>query len=147
MASSAILRRVTAISKRPATYARYYATRPEPDPQLNGYPELPFVSRQHLPANGWQDSLLRRNFGDTLHEQDEVLSMWGPDIPPLPPHKAVLQFTIAVLGFVGAGFFIKSITPDAPATRREYPYSGLVTELGGLHENQARSQTSGEEDS
>lgn len=47
--------------------ARSYATHTEePDPQLNGYPQLPMISRQTLPAKGWQDPLLRRNFGDTV---------------------------------------------------------------------------------
>ncbi len=38
----------------------------EPDPQLNGYPQLPNVSRQSLPPRGWWDSQMRRNRGDTV---------------------------------------------------------------------------------
>lgn len=73
-----------------------------------------------------------------LHEQDEVLSMWGPDIPPLSPYKALAQFSIAALGFVGFGFLVKEVlTPDPPAMRRTYPYSGLVAELGGIEGNKA----------
>lgn len=64
------LRQVTRLSLTSARSAqvRRYATstKDETDPQLNGYPQLPFVSRQHLPAQGWQDPLLRRNFGDTV---------------------------------------------------------------------------------
>src|SRR5580693_3110893 len=37
----------------------------EVDPQLNGYPQLSDVSRQSLPARGWWDIQMRRNFGDT----------------------------------------------------------------------------------
>ncbi|KJA26402.1 hypothetical protein HYPSUDRAFT_36721 [Hypholoma sublateritium FD-334 SS-4] len=122
--------------------ARSYATFPreEPDPQLNGYPELPSIPRQNLPPLGWTDNLTRRNFGDTLHEQDEVLSMWGPDAPPLPPTTALRQLLIAISGFVAAGFAIKALTPDPPAVRREYPFGGLIKELGGLEENQARPE-------
>lgn len=59
--------------------------------------------------------------------------MWGPDIPPLSPYRATFQFLIAVTGFVGFGFLVKNVlTPDLPAVRREYPFSGLVTELGGM---------------
>jgi NADH dehydrogenase (ubiquinone) 1 beta subcomplex subunit 8 len=49
-------------------HIRRYATpaKQEPDPQLNGYPQLPWISRQTLPASGWQDPLMRRNFGDTV---------------------------------------------------------------------------------
>jgi len=50
------------------TATRAYVAPQEPDPQLNGYPELPWVSRQSLPPLGWQDNLLRRNFGDTVRD-------------------------------------------------------------------------------
>ncbi|KAF9485171.1 hypothetical protein BDN70DRAFT_871557 [Pholiota conissans] len=125
------------------TVARTYATpsHEEPDPQLNGYPQLPFVPRANLPPLGWTDNLTRRNFGDTLHEQEEVLSMWGPDAPPLDPNSAMRQFLVAVAGFVTVGFIINAITPDPPAIRREYPFDGLVKELGGLEENKARPET------
>ena len=38
----------------------------ELDPQLNGYPQLPDVSRQRLPPKGWWDIQMRRNVGDTV---------------------------------------------------------------------------------
>jgi hypothetical protein len=38
----------------------------ELDPQLNGYPQLPNVSRQSLPVHGWWDFQMRRNRGDTV---------------------------------------------------------------------------------
>lgn len=67
--------------------------------------------------------------------------MWGPDIPPggLSPQRAMFRFLIAVTGFLGFGYLVKNVlTPDAPAIRREYPYSGLVAELGGHEENKVR---------
>lgn len=42
------------------------ATPDEVDPQLAGYPQLPNVSRQTLPARGWWDMQMRRNMGDTV---------------------------------------------------------------------------------
>ncbi|PPQ75967.1 hypothetical protein CVT24_006398 [Panaeolus cyanescens] len=145
MNSNAIVRRALVarnIAARPlrssANPVRRYSTE-EPDPQLNGYPQLPWKSRQTLPPLGWQDSLTRRNFGDPLHEQEEVLSMWGPDTPPIDPAVALRQFTVAALGFLAFGFFVKEIvTQPPPAARREYPYDGLVRELGGLEENKVR---------
>lgn len=84
---------------------------------------------------------MRRNFGDTLPEQEEVLSMWGPDIPPIPPQDALRQLLIVFAGFATFGFVVKKyLVPDPPAIRREYPYSGLVRELGGLEENKAREE-------
>jgi hypothetical protein len=62
--------------------------------------------------------------------------MWGPDIPTVPPHTALYQFSLVALGFVSFGIFCKyALVPDRPATPRDYPFSGLITELGGLEEN------------
>lgn len=36
------------------------------DPQLGDYPVLPYVNRQRLPARGWDDWQMRRNFGDPV---------------------------------------------------------------------------------
>ncbi|KAG6813629.1 hypothetical protein H0H92_009247 [Tricholoma furcatifolium] len=116
----------------------------EADPQLDGYPQLPDVSRQYASPRGWQDPLMRRNFGDTLHERDELLSMWGPDIPPngLAPSTALSHFVIAASAFVSFGLLVRYVLlQDPPAARREYPYGGLVTELGGLDENKARVES------
>ncbi|KAF8737607.1 hypothetical protein AX14_012601 [Amanita brunnescens Koide BX004] len=148
--SSAIVRRVAAhtVARRPPvlTLARPYASRAEePDTQLTDYPKLPWVSRQTLPPRGWQDEQMRRNFGETLHEQEEVLSMWGPDPPPLPPQEALKQLLLAALGFATVGYLIKENVPEMPAVRRQYPHDGLVVELGGVPENKARGLESEEE--
>lgn len=64
--------------------------------------------------------------------------MWGPDVPPVAPSVARRHLALAALGFVGFGLTVRYvIMPDAPMVRREYPFSGLVTELGGLDENKA----------
>lgn len=66
-ASSSVSRQLLLRSARPQHVRTVTtSTKEEVDPQLNGYPQLPFVSRQHLPALGWQDPLMRRNFGDTV---------------------------------------------------------------------------------
>ncbi|KAJ6609228.1 hypothetical protein B0H10DRAFT_485365 [Mycena sp. CBHHK59/15] len=117
--------------------ARHYATpAKEPNPQYNGYPELPEVSAQYRPPLGWQDQLLRRNFGDTVHHHEEVLSMWGPDIPVIPPAQALRQFLAAAACFVSAGLFMRYfLVPERPSIPRELPFGGLVTELGGHRAN------------
>jgi len=74
-----------------------------------------------------------------IHEYDEVLSMWGPDVAHVPPRKALFQFSLAVSAFVAFGFLCNyALVPDRPTVPREYPYSGLVRELGGLEENKVR---------
>lgn len=61
-----------------------------------------------------------------------MYSMWGPDTPVVPPDQALRQFTCVALGFISFGFFCKAIAPDRPAIPREYPFSGLDAELGGV---------------
>nr|GAT60686.1 predicted protein [Mycena chlorophos] len=139
---SALRRRVV-----PA-FARGYARPVEPNPQYNGYPELPSdgsASHQYRPPQGWQDNLLRRNFNDTVHHYEEVNSMWGPDIPVVPPKSALRQFLFAAGGFVAVGLFMRSfLVPESPAIPRQYPYNGLEKELGGHQANPETESTSDE---
>lgn len=100
------------------------------------------MSNQNLPPKGWWDVQMRRNFGDPVHEYEEVLSMWGPDIPVVPPQTALYHFTLAASAFVGFALLCKyALVPERPTVPREYPFSGLVRELGGLEENKAREET------
>ncbi|ESK94712.1 nadh dehydrogenase 1 beta subcomplex [Moniliophthora roreri MCA 2997] len=123
-------------STGPAAFSKDLNTDPEP---LTEYPDVQAINRQYLPPLGWQDQQLRRNFGDSLHEQDELHSMWSPDIPVVEPKTALRHFTLAVLGFTSLFLFIKNYgTPDPHFVRRTYPYGGLVKELGGIEENKAR---------
>ena len=61
--------------------------------------------------------------------------MWGPDAPHVPPERAARNFGIAVATFTTIAILAKLNVPDRPSAHRQYPYSGLVTELGGLEEN------------
>ncbi|KAI1796854.1 hypothetical protein LXA43DRAFT_969460 [Ganoderma leucocontextum] len=165
MASSLAVARRAALQARAAVRIRHYAniaaaetpvpTTPAPltstlheddDPQLADYPRLPFVSKQLRPPRGWEDPQFRRNFGETLHEQEEIVSMWGPDVPVVPPQTAARWFSIAVLGFVGLGVIVNYAPFEIPAVRREYPFSGLVSELGSLEANTARVEQDTEVD-
>jgi NADH dehydrogenase (ubiquinone) 1 beta subcomplex subunit 8 len=103
---------------------------------------------------------MRRNFGDTvsnlffihptppfvlissnrqMHEREEMYSMWGPDISHVDPATALRHFAIAASGFVAFGLLCNyALVPDRPAVPRQYPFDGLVKELGGLEENKVR---------
>jgi NADH dehydrogenase (ubiquinone) 1 beta subcomplex subunit 8 len=63
--------------------------------------------------------------------------MWGPDIPPvgLTAQSALRQLLVALAGFATLAFVIKNYgIPERPAVPREFPYDGLVKELGGVEE-------------
>ena len=72
-----------------------------------------------------------------LHYKEELYSMWGPDVPVIPPDSALRQFTVVALGFVAFGFFCKTFALERPAVAREYPFSGLEAELGGYQVRRA----------
>ncbi|KAJ7593264.1 hypothetical protein C8J56DRAFT_1045726 [Mycena floridula] len=134
---------------RPARRAliRSYAAHPDKpvDYDLENYPKLPNVSRQYLSPYGWDDMQTRRNRGDPLHEQEELYSMWGPDIPAVAPETAIRHFGLAVLGFVGIGLAVRFILhKEPPMVRREYPFGGLSRELGGYDDNKARAEDESE---
>ena len=61
--------------------------------------------------------------------------MWGPDAPHVAPERAARDFFIAVAIFTALGITAKLSVADSPTAPREYPYSGLITELGGLEAN------------
>ena len=121
---------------------RTYATpvefkQPPKDPQLGDYPQIPPISVQRRPAKGWWNQQERRNFGEVVPEQYEVLSMWAPDVFTISRESALKQFGIAVAIFIGFTLAVKASVPERPAAPRSYPYGGLVAELGGLEENKA----------
>lgn len=63
--------------------------------------------------------------------------MWGPDIPPagLTAQSALRQLLVALAGFTTLALVIKNYgIPERPAVPREFPYDGLVKELGGVEE-------------
>ena len=65
--------------------------------------------------------------------------MWGPDAPNVAPERAARDFFVAVAVFTTLGVIAKLSIADRPAAPREYPYSGLITELGGLEANKVSS--------
>ncbi|KAJ9111540.1 hypothetical protein QFC20_002513 [Naganishia adeliensis] len=103
----------------------------EPDPQLDGYPELPYVSIQKRVAKGWWDNQERKNFNETLHEQEDALSMWSPDVYATSASWALTQMIIGFSALAGFGYFIYATMPERPVAKRSYPYGGLAQELGG----------------
>jgi len=73
-----------------------------------------------------------------MHEEHDLLDMWSPDVSTVPPRTALRQVAMACLGFIGIGYIIYKFTPESPVVPRQYPFNGLVKELGGLEVNKAQ---------
>ncbi|KAK4704338.1 NADH dehydrogenase (ubiquinone) 1 beta subcomplex subunit 8, partial [Phenoliferia sp. Uapishka_3] len=106
---------------------------PEEDPQLAamGYPKLSTASRQTRGPYGWWDMQERVQFGEPVPENDDIQSMWAPDVHKIKPFSAFSQLILALSGvatFAGVVYFIQAPPPALP---RAYPYEGLVKELSG----------------
>ncbi|PVF95310.1 hypothetical protein CPB86DRAFT_788179 [Serendipita vermifera] len=114
-----------------------------PDPQIGTYPQLEGHSNQERAPKGWWDNQYRRNFGEPLHEQDEALNMFSPDLPHtnIEPRQALAQASLAFAGFAAIMTFLAYTRPEAPAARRTYPRDGLDGELGGVGVNKARTES------
>ena len=100
--------------------------------QNGGYVNPPRVKRQFRdPHADWWDKQERRNYGEPVHEDNDVLAIFSPhEYTHTPPGKGALQllaFVAATLGLAGA---ISLVYPDRPAVEREFP-DGLEEELGG----------------
>jgi NADH dehydrogenase (ubiquinone) 1 beta subcomplex subunit 8 len=52
--------------------------------------------------------------------------------------EAVKQLSVAVAVFCVLLGAIYAVRPEAPMVRRQYPFSGLIRELGGIEENKVR---------
>lgn len=110
----------------------------------------------------WWDAQDRRNFGETLPEEEEVLSVWAPDITPqhISPRGALGQqgiFVVCVALFAGLVYAVgwrrpgvsereagkcgrqhlaKHFFLESYQVAREYPYDGLLRELSGTQSDE-----------
>ena len=100
--------------------------------QNGGYINPPRQKRQFRdPYGDWWDKQERRNFGEPVHEDNDILGVFSPE--EYPHYKSPMAFflvgcVIATFGaFAGAMYFVY---PDPPAAPRTFP-GGLEAELGG----------------
>lgn len=84
------------------------------------------------PYKGWFDPQERRAFGEPVHEDNDVLGVFGVEAyTHYPPGKAALCLGTAIAAFVGMcatiGYFF---VPESPVPPKEFP-GDLEKELGG----------------
>lgn len=103
------------------------------DPGMNGgYPQLAPVKRQHRdPYADWWDKQERRNFGEPVHEDNDILGIFATEdyTWTTPGWGAVLLGTF-VATFLGVCAVVYQYYPDKPSVPRRFP-GGLEKELGG----------------
>jgi NADH dehydrogenase (ubiquinone) 1 beta subcomplex subunit 8 len=100
--------------------------------QNGGYVNPPAVKRQlRDPYADWWDKQERRNYGEPVHEDNDIMGMFSPeDYRHVTPGTAWFQlscFAAAVFALCGAVYVTY---PDKPSAPRTFP-GGLEEELGG----------------
>ncbi|WQF84336.1 Putative NADH dehydrogenase [ubiquinone] 1 beta subcomplex subunit 8 [Colletotrichum destructivum] len=97
-----------------------------------GYINPPFIKRQFRDPHGdWWDKQERRNFGEPVHEDHDLLGMFSPfEYTWTSTGKGLLQIGAFVVAFFGVCGVVAANYPDKPSYPREFP-DGLERELGG----------------
>ncbi|KAK4194917.1 putative NADH:ubiquinone oxidoreductase 20.1kD subunit [Triangularia verruculosa] len=116
------------------------------DPDMNGgYINPPRVKRQFRdPHADWWDKQERRNFGEPVHEDNDILGIFSTyEYTWISPGKGLAQIGAFVVVFLGVLFGVKQVYPDRISYPREFE-GGLVRELGG--EGAIRARMEGDED-
>ncbi|RKP37267.1 hypothetical protein BJ085DRAFT_19959 [Dimargaris cristalligena] len=103
----------------------------DPEPQSGGYPNLPHTHAGEKSPFGWDNMQDRRNFGDTVQEQDEILGAWGPTLYPGDTKTALRDWACFIFGIGLVSTLAYATYPEPHFERRSYPYDGLRLELGG----------------
>jgi NADH dehydrogenase (ubiquinone) 1 beta subcomplex subunit 8 len=90
------------------------------------------VKRQFRdPHADWWDKQERRNYGEPVHEDNDILGMFSPEeYTHTKPGKGLFQigcFVAVVFGLCG---IVAMTYPDKPSAPREFE-GGLERELGG----------------
>ncbi|GAA5879765.1 hypothetical protein JCM3774_000180 [Rhodotorula dairenensis] len=128
----------------PMSNAPQYNPDVEPALHAMGYPALSSASRQLRSPKGWWDNQERVNFGEPVPENDDIQSMWAPDVHKIKPSSAVAQLLL-MFGAVGAfAFGVYEFRAQPHALPRAYPHDGLVQALSGTSDPQYAARTEAE---
>ena len=103
------------------------------DPGMNGgYVNPPPIPRQFRdPYADWWDKQERRNFGEPVHEDNDILGMFSPyEYTHFTPGWSAVLVGCFVTAFMGVVGVVYLTYPDKPSVNRGFP-GGLDRELGG----------------
>ncbi|PKS06271.1 hypothetical protein jhhlp_007019 [Lomentospora prolificans] len=110
------------------------------DPGMNGgYINPPAIKRQFRdPYGDWWDPQERRNFGEPVHEDNDLLGIFSPyEYTWTTPGKGAVMFATAAGVLLSAIGLVYLTYPDMKAVPKEYE-DGLERELGGSGAVRAR---------
>ncbi|KAJ5389273.1 uncharacterized protein N7496_000341 [Penicillium cataractarum] len=110
------------------------------DPLQNGgYQNPPRVKRQFRdPYGGWWDKQEKRNFGEPVHEENEILGVFSPEqYNHVSSGKGFLHLGVFVAAFLSLCGVVSLYYPDKPSVPKAY-VDGLEKELGGPNAVPAR---------
>ncbi|KAI1645471.1 uncharacterized protein F4817DRAFT_343434 [Daldinia loculata] len=111
------------------------------DPDMNGgYINPPPIKRQFRdPYGDWWDKQDRRNYGEPVHEDHDILGIFSTyEYTWVSPGKGLLQIGAFIATFVGVCWMVGRVYPDKPSFPREFE-GGLERELGGPGALRARA--------
>lgn len=111
--------------------------------QNGGYIQPAPVKRQFRdPHADWWDKQERKNFGESLHEDDDTLGMFSTyEYTWISPGKGLVQIGIFIATFLSVVYAVKATYPDRVSYPREFE-GGLDRELGGRNATVVRSSHS-----
>ena len=112
---------------------RYLSQEDIDDPNMNGgYINPPRIPRQFRdPYADWWDKQERRNYGEPVHEDNDILGIFSPEeYTHFKPGFGAVLFGVFVAAFLGVVGVVKVYYPDIPAVKRGFE-GGLDRELGG----------------
>ena len=97
-----------------------------------GYVNPPPIPRQFRdPYEDWWDKQERRNYGEPVHEDNDILGMFSPyEYTHFTPGFGAVLFGCFVATFMGLLGVVYVTYPDKPSVERGLP-GGLDRELGG----------------
>jgi len=100
--------------------------------QNGGYINPPAIKRQHRdPYADWWDPQERRNFGEPIHEDNDVLGMFSPyEYTWTTTGPGLIMIGTFVATVLGVSGLVYLNYPDKVAYPREFE-GGLQRELGG----------------
>ncbi|KJE92164.1 hypothetical protein CAOG_03183 [Capsaspora owczarzaki ATCC 30864] len=112
----------TALRRFAATHAAYA---PNPERQIGDYPDFAPSSAQLKDPSLYEDAQERRNLKDTLHENDELYTVWVVDEKSPVSRSTALKHLLIMAGLL-TGLYGLAKLYDAPSrkptTQRELPF-------------------------